>query len=285
MMVNVLVRPLNAKSRMQSRWIDGRPMSEVAEEFIKPNEQLTAFQRLEIYNRQYWFRLLECFSEDNPGLRAVLGERKFMRLAEAYLAKFPSRSFTLRNLCSRLETFVAKEPKRTAPHTKLACDLVKFEWAQIVAFDGPTKPTLSASEIAEANPSRLRLGLQPYLSLLVLNYPVDDFIVAVKKQGALRSEASNAVENAPKAPKVRRVSLPKPERVYVAVHRVDNMLYYKRLELGAFKILSALAEGATVVRACSGALPKKSSAQAAFAGEVQLWFKTWIELGWLCRRE
>jgi len=260
-------------------------MEEVAAEFIKPNERLTAFDRLELYNRQYWFRLLDCFSQDNPGLRAVLGEEKFMQLAEAYLAKYPSRSFTLRNLCSRLEKFVTDEPKWTAPHQTLARDLIKFEWAQIVAFDGPTEPVLTAQEIAEANPAKLRLALQPYLSLLALRYPVDDFVLAVKKSGALRSEASNAVELAPKAIKRRTVSLPKPERVFVAVHRQDNSLYYKRLEPGAYKVLCALRDGASIAQACAVAAPRGQKAQQAFAAEIQDWFRTWIELGWLCRRK
>ena len=53
-------------------------MNKVADSFIKPNDRLTSFERLEIYNRVYWFRVLDCLYDDYPGLRAVLGERKFM---------------------------------------------------------------------------------------------------------------------------------------------------------------------------------------------------------------
>src|SRR5581483_10513225 len=102
LMSSALFRPLTAGSGMQKRWMDGRKMSEVAAQFIKPNDRLTSFERLEIYNRQYWFRILDCFYDDYPGLRAVLGGRKFEKLAKAYLAQFPSASFTLRNLGGRL---------------------------------------------------------------------------------------------------------------------------------------------------------------------------------------
>src|SRR5882762_10028344 len=101
-MAQTLIRPLNGKNQMQRKWKDGRPMEKVAASFIKPNDRLTSLERLEIYNRQYWFRILDCFYDDYPGLCAVLGEKKFMRLAEAYLTKYPSASFTLRNLGSRL---------------------------------------------------------------------------------------------------------------------------------------------------------------------------------------
>jgi hypothetical protein len=105
----------------------------VAETFIKPNDRLTSFDRLEIYNRVYWFRVLDCLYDDYPGLRGILGERKFMKLITAYLAKYPSASFTLRNLGSRLEQFLREEPRWVAPRAELALDMVRFEWAQVVA--------------------------------------------------------------------------------------------------------------------------------------------------------
>jgi hypothetical protein len=54
--------------------------------------------------------------------------------------------------------------------------MVRFEWAQVVAFDGRSKPLISPDDILDTPPSRLRLGLQPYLSLLDLDYAVDDFL-------------------------------------------------------------------------------------------------------------
>ena len=49
-----------------------------------------------------------------------------MRLATAYLAKYPSASFTLRNLGQRLERFLREEPEWTAPKRELALDMVRF---------------------------------------------------------------------------------------------------------------------------------------------------------------
>ncbi len=278
-MTNALVRPLTADDGLQERWIDGRPMGEVVAEFIKPNDRLTAFERLEIYNRMYWFRLIDCVTEDSPGLRALLGERKFGRLVRAYLTRYPSRSFTLRNLCERLVGFIREEPRWTAPHTALALDIARFEWAQTVAFDGEGRPKLTTDEIADAPPAKLRLGLQPYMTLLALDYLVDDFVIAVKKRNALRTEASNAVETeARSARRVKRVARPRRGRIYLAVHRHHDRLYYKRLELPAFRVLEAIQSGRTVARALSAGGRRLRPAQ------VQEWFSTWMQLGWLCRR-
>jgi hypothetical protein len=182
----------------------------------------------------------------------------------------------MRNLCRRLDKFIRVEPRLTAPDTALARAVARFEWAQVVAFDGEGRPALTADDIADRPPTRLRLGLQPYLSLLALDYAVDDFVVAVKKDGALRTDASHTPNAAPRAAKLRRAPRPVPGRVHVAVHRYDNRLYFKRLEPAAYRILRALHAGRTVVQAVAGVrgVPPET---------IQAWFKNWVELGWLCR--
>ncbi len=279
-MLQAVVRPLTKDDRLQPRWTDGRPMSEVAEEFIRPNDRLSSVERLELYNRMYWFRLLDCFYDDNPGLRALLGDRKFAPLAQAFLAKYPSRSFTLRNLCSRLEQFLREEPKWTTPHTLLACEIARFEWAQTVAFDGEARPVFTPAEIAARPPSRLRLGLQPYLTLLEFRHPVDDFVIAAKKRDALRNAASNAVDAPGQSARAsKKLAPPRRERVWLAAHRLGNLLYYKRLEAPAYAILVALRDGQTLTRAVAAA------GRGVTPEQVQGWFATWMELGWFCRRE
>ena len=84
-MANAIFRPLTPAWRMQTRLPDETNMGAVACEFIKPNDRLSSFERLEIYNRQYWFRLLDCLYEDYPGLLAVLGEKRFLKCVQAYL--------------------------------------------------------------------------------------------------------------------------------------------------------------------------------------------------------
>ena len=278
LMTHILIRPLTKTDGLQPTWIDGRAMTEVAAEFIKPNDRLSAFERLQLYNRMYWFRLIDIMHDDNPGLRAVLGDKKFTRLVEAYLAKYPSRSFTLRNLGARLGQFIREEPRWTAPHSALARTVARFEWAQTVAFDEAQLPVLTAAHIARTPPDRLRLRLQPYLTLLALDYPVDSFVIAVKQRNALRTEASNAVDSVRDAVRQKHVVRPRRGRVYVAVHRLENRLYYKRLDRPAFLILEAIAAGRPL------ALAVAAGGRRVKPEQVGPWFSTWMELGWLCRR-
>jgi hypothetical protein len=284
LMTAALFRPLTANSRMQRTWIDGRRTATVVSDFIKPNNRLTSFERLEIYNRQYWFRVLDSFYEDYPAVRAVLGDRAFLRLAEAFLTSHPSTSFTMRNLGRGLERFLRREPKFAGKNQALTLEVARFEWAQVTAFDGAALPALALHEFGSVHPAKLRLGLQPHVSLLRFNFPVDEFVFAVKKHQALRGEASNAVESRIKVARLRRMPLPEPRTTYVAVHRHDNRLYYKRLEPEAFKILAALRRGMSLQSACMTAL-RLASPTVDWDVRIKAWFENWSALGWFCDPE
>ena len=79
-MANAVMQPLTADEEMRATSTDGRDMQAVAASFIAPNSKLSSFERLEIYNRQYWFRVLGALAEDFPALRAVVGSRAFEEL-------------------------------------------------------------------------------------------------------------------------------------------------------------------------------------------------------------
>ena len=286
-MWRVISRPLTNDSKMQRRWTDGRPTSAVAAQIAKPNDRLTSFERLEIYNRMYWFRILDSLYDDCPGLRAVLGDKKFIVLAEAYLVKYPSASFTLRNLPSRLAHFIKAAPRYTRPHTALCHDLARFEWARVIVFDTASQPVFTVNDLLDvpaAKQGKVKLALQPYLQLLQLDHPVDDFLLAIKREaGLLRGDASNA-PSALRRLKNRKAKLPPRARTHVAVHRLDGQIYFKKLEPAAYRILTALRRGKTLEQALATGIPRSKKSRADWAPRVQGWFRSWMELRWLCKR-
>jgi hypothetical protein len=277
----VIMRPLSKKWGMQRKWIDDRDMREVTAEFIKPNDRLTSFERIEIYNRQYWFRLIDSFYDDFPGLRAILGRLKFNKLAVEYLDAHPSTSFTMRNLGRYLPAFIDKHPGLVVPRFALAQDMVKFEWAQVEAFDGAALPPVTADDLLgkHKNPATIRLSLQPYISILHLRYPLDQYVIKLKKSG-LRGEASNAVEEneLEKPARRRQVPIPRAKETHVVVHRLDNSLYYKRIDAREYRLLMSLGRGETLGKAIGLAFTDGPD-----SGLIRRWFQTWTELGWFCK--
>ena len=282
-MARAVMTPLTRDERMRPTAAGGGSMRAEAAKFIKPNDRLTSFERLEIYNRQYWFRVLSGFAEDFPGLRAVLGERKFDAVAKAYLIDCPSESFTLRNLGSRIEPWLRKHSKMLGDRAALAVDMARLEWADIDAFDGLADEGLRQEDLAAANPAKLRLRLQPYIHLLDLRYPVDDLLIEVRKGAEELNVASNAFNERQRRKRVKQVATLKPAEIFLAVHRVDEEVYFRRLEREEYRILAALRDGKTLGAALEAAW-KGSRISAGERQEcVQRWFQTWSSLGWFCR--
>ncbi len=269
-----VMRPLTRGEGM------GRASAGAAAAIIKPNDRLTSFERLQIYNQQYWWRILGNFSEDFPGLRAVLGERRFDWLAVAYLESCGSTSWTMRNLGNRLESFLQAHPELTAPRERLALDMARVEWARTVAFDEEERPPVQAAKLAKAPPALLRLGLQPYLTLLELAHPIDELLQKLRRRSEETASVSNAV--IPMRPRPRRAlaATPSAGPIHLAVHRVEYSVYFKRLDPAAYRILVALREGIALEAACEQAFPADAPPEQS-AAQVQQWFAAWMKFGWL----
>jgi hypothetical protein len=282
-MARAVMMPLTPSERMRSHLPSGRSMRAEAASFVKPNDRLSSFERLEVYNRQYWFRILSAMTDDFPGLRAVLGDRKFDALAKAYLKDCPSTSFTLRNLGCKLENWMHKHPHFAATRQKLAIDMVRLEWADIEAFDGESLPPLKTENVVGANPATLRLRLQPYVQLLDLRYPVDDLLLAVKgKNHGDGDFASNAFSEKHSRKRVAAVARLKPAAIFLVVHRVDYFVYFRRIEREEFNILHALRAGKTLEAAVAGAFRGRAIRHREHPQNVAQWFHNWSALGWFC---
>jgi hypothetical protein len=284
-MARAVMQPLTFTERMQRTAPDGLPMRAYAARFIKPNDRLTSFERLEIYNRQYWFRLLSSMVEDFPGLRAVLGAAGFESMSKAYIVDNPSRSFTLRNLGSQLESWLHKNPRWAGKKQVLALDIVKLEWAEIEAFDGKAEPPLRPEDLAANAGPNLRLRLQPYVQLLSLRYPVDDLLLEIKSNLEENEVASNAFQEHRKRKRVHSVAKLKPVAIALAVHRIDNSVYFRRLEPEEFALLTELKQGRTLQQAVDRAFRDSEITPQDLPALIQRWFYNWAALGWFCQPE
>ena len=279
-MAAAVMLPLTADEEMRAQAPDGRSMSAVAESFIAPNSRLTAFERLEIYNRQYWFRVLGALAEDFPAVRSLVGARAFEALSIAYLNAHPSRSFTLRNLGSRLPEWLAANPSFAGRRHRLAVDVARIEWAFVEAFDSSEHTPLTLDQIATLDAGS-RLSLQPHLRLVALDYPADDLVLGLhqseKRQTSEAGVRHDEGQDGPmKLPRLRR----KP--TWLAAHRVDMAVFYRRLEREEFLTLAAIREGMVLAEAIATGFADSRIPGARRAERVGEWFGNWAELGWIC---
>ena len=264
----------------------GRPhRSAERRRFIKPNGRLTSLERLEIYSRSYWYRMLDSLYEDFPGLRAVLGQRAFERLAKAYLTERalgnpgPCATWVRawRNGCNAIPGI----RRRTGW-------LWRSTWCgsngpHIEAFDEADEKVLGPEDLLELGPA-MRIGLQPHIRLIELRYPVDDLRVKVNSASEEHGTASNAVLKRKAGGMVRRIRRMPPEHIFLAVHRHDFMIYYRRLDAEEFHLLAGLGKGLAVGKAMEAALEDSPVPVEELRRRVEAWFAAWAEMGWVCAR-
>jgi hypothetical protein len=282
-MAAAIMMPLTADEDMRAHAPDGRRMTAVAAGFIAPNSRLTPFERLEIYNRQYWYRVLDALAEDFPVLRAVVGSRAFEQLSIEYLTAHPSRSFSLRNLGSKLAEWLADHPKFAGRRQRLALDVGRIEWAFIEAFDNAERTPLTLDQIATLDGGSA-LGLQPHLRLLALDYAADDLVLALHQQQKRgTTEAGVKHEEGPEPP----VRLPRLRHrpTWLAAHRFDNAVYYRRLEREEFLTLGAIRAGLPLGEALEAGFAESAKPEERRPALVRAWFAHWAELGWICAPE
>ena len=155
------------------------------EKHLKPSPQLNAAQRLGIYQRSYYLRLLQCMREQFPALCHALGDQLFTDFAREYLQTHPSESYTLYDLGRRFPHYLEQtRPDKDEPQqareswVDFMIDLARFERQLFVLFDAPGHEGKPFAD--ETVPDHL-LQLQPCFALADCRFPVAHYYHQVRK--------------------------------------------------------------------------------------------------------
>jgi hypothetical protein len=264
-----VMQPLTSRDNMRRGNCDGVAL-------VKPNSRLTAFERLEIYNRSYWSRVLDAFSEDFPGVRALVGTRAFDRLRRAYLAECPSESFTMRDLGRHLVEWIEKHPAYAEPLAAVALDMAKLEWAEIESFDAAEHERLTPEDIAALD-SSASLQLQPHIRLLEVTHSVDSLIFQIREAARRNGSSARALART----RVERARSAAP--IYLAIHRHELVVHYKRLDAEEYRLLRAIGDGLSIEDAVARTYADSPLTPEACAQHIQSSFVLFSALGWFSK--
>lgn len=223
---------------------------DVADRIIKPGPSMSSAERLELYHRQYWYRLLDSIAEDFPLLIRVMGADRFWALIEDYLLACPSTSFTLRHLGERLPGFLQSWGSATECERVWLHSIARLEYARMEVFERSEYRPILPSELATEE-----LILQPHVVRLNLPAPADE---------CEDWEGFGAVEV--------------PERpTLLAVWRTAERLpQHVRLSPLENVLLDRLAAGGTLESIFSEPVEPEPSND-----EVAAWFAGWQDRGWI----
>jgi len=246
--------------------IDVQP--EELEAVICRSRALTSDERLAIYSRAYFSRLLECLQAEFPVLVHAIGEDAFDEFAISYLQRYPSRSYTLGRLAENFTRYLAETRPKDEDDSGLVAswpdfvvDLAKLEWTFSQVFDGPgveDEPLLSADQLQRVPADRwpeVRLVPVRCLRLLTLRFPVNRYFTAVRQN-----------ENP---------SIPEPAETFVAVKRRRYVVRHYPLSRPQFTLLEAMQAKRTVGEAIAEMAKIAEAPMEDLATNLQRWFRNW----------
>lgn len=152
---SIIGRPIDEDSRMNPLSPSGNPMELEAYDFIKPSPTLRPAQRIQIYNQQYWWRLINHMHESFPLVIRLFGYHDFNRtIAIPYLVSYPPTHWSLNQLGDKLPQWVEEEYQ--ADDKQLVYDAVRVDWAFSHSFvAAELEPIHGANLPREGDPSSL----------------------------------------------------------------------------------------------------------------------------------
>jgi hypothetical protein len=225
---------------------------------VLPSATLTAAERVDIYRHMVAGRLLESLEADFPGVRTLVGEETFVRVAHRYVRAHPPSSWTLNHLGADFPLFLRRV--RGLPRAALVRDVAAIERAMSEAFDAEDAPALTREAVAAMDAAVWPAArLEPAASLRVL---------------ALRTGANPVVTALRRGrPLPRRISA---AQSWVAVYRKDLRVWRLDLTRTTHAALAALVRGRSLGAAVAAASRAHDGDPAALPALVRNAFATWI---------
>lgn len=270
---SIIGRPIDEDSKMNPISPSGNSMEVEAAEHIAPSPTLRPAQRIQIYNQQYWWRLLNTMHEAFPLLTRLFGYYDFNRtIGIPYLVKYPPNTWSLVCLGDRLAQWVQEEYH--AKDKDLVFHAAQMDWSFTHSFVvGQLKP-LSLEQIPDPTEMEELLSkmiyAQPHLHLFEMKFDVFRFRDEFMKQAPeywLENDFPPLVQ----------------EKIYFfALYRNwKNEITWKDISEGEYFLLKQFQQGTTINDACEKLESQDSNLCDEAMMNLQKWFKEWAAKGWL----
>lgn len=239
------------------------------ERLILPSQAMSSIERLQVYGRAYFGRLIECLAAQFPALHHAIGEDAFTGLAYGYLIQHPSGSYTLASLGRLFDAYLqGTRPPRSESRESdepdfadFLIDLAKLERTYNEVFDGPgpeQSPSLQATDVSGMSPEEFaecRLVLHACVRFLELRFPVHEYATAVRRG------------TEPASPIARPV--------FLVVTRRDYIVRRFEMTRRQFDLLTALSQRVTIGEALAMSCTGADVDIGELGTELRNWFRDW----------
>ncbi len=235
--------------------------------YITPNQALNSEQRIEIYQQQYWWRLLSILQKTYPAVTRLFGHAVFNQtIAAPYLLKHPSKTWDLNSLGKELPRWLSGNYRES--DKALIVSMAEIDLAFEESFVAATVPSLEES-VAPVDISKLlaqKISFQPHVKTFKLPFHLFNL------RQALLKESIEYWESHP-LPKLDQ------ERTYyfILYRNEHNKIVWEEIEQGASVLINFIEEGLSLEQACvkieklGGVVEKEAERHLA------LWLQHWVK--------
>ncbi len=264
----IITRALGENDQIESIAPSGRLLSEEAAEFVCSGPNLTADRKMEIYNRQYWWRLISILHENFPGLTRLFGHEDFnASIAVPFLVDHPSKDWSLSKLGDKLESWL--QDHYTAGDKSLVVHMAALDWAYQESFFAPPSVLISPEVDLVSAP----LTLQKHVKLFKLPFDLFSF-----RSMFLKEEVEFWIQSDfPPLPKGR-------DYFFVLYRGHDNRLSYREIQEGQWALLEGISRGLTLQESCDCLEETNEEGATEARSFLVEWIQEWIRGNWLNKR-
>lgn len=273
---SVITAPLTQEDTIQSHSSDGYLICEEASRYVVPSPTLKPHQRMQIYNQQYWWRLLNTLHSNFPLVTRLFGRIAFNEeIAIPYLLKYPPDHWSLTGLGEKLPAWVTnyyeKQDKTLVSHA------IDLDWAFTQCFISAENPQLDLAHLTKEKAQKLLelpFYLQPHVHLFSWEYDLFTF-----REDFLKQEPDYWVDH-PFPP------LSKEKNYYFILYRNHrNNPAWRKITQGEYLLLSRFKEGSSMGEACEFMENQEASLHQEAVENLQKWVMEWTQMGWLSEQQ
>jgi hypothetical protein len=265
---SIIERPIDRNSAINPQAPSGLSICEEAVDFIQPSPTLKPHQRIEIYNQQYWWRLLSILQENFPLLTRLFGYIEFNeRIATPFICHYRPTHWSLAHLGTLLpeylKSYYAGNDKRLVVHA------ATLDNAYGQAFIAKQLPSINLKDAGNCI-MNMKLCLQPHITLYQLPYNLFSFRDAVIQQKSGDHFMDNPFP-----------MLEKGDQFFILFRTLHNQLSWKQLSSAQYRILNRFASGNSAAAVCDWLETQNTEYVEEALENLHLWFQEWIINGWL----
>lgn len=266
----IISRPIDMDNKINPLTPSGKSIEEEAANYILPSPTLTPGQRMEIYNQQFYWRLLDILHETFPLLVRLFGYRDFNeKLGFPYISTHLPDHWSLNQLGKKLPRWIEQHYHYVDKELVYTAALMDYDYSD--CFVAPQYSAITADQLEKV--LEYPLFLQPNVKVYLFDYPFFDF-----REAMLKEEPEYWEEN-------DFPSLPKETTGYILWRDCASNVGWIRLDVPEAAALKKFESGISFDALCDWLTEQPQWLADAATAHLQEWTHRWFVNEWLTSRK